>query len=354
LAFACPWRYQQIHLKGLHDTSDPAQRGQAIHTANRLYVGKLAVTGMDSDAEVAEWALDQALVVEHTPAHLLAEVETLWQNWVERFELDVQAFLLAEQRQVVDARFSFKPDLVYARPDVLEIADLKTHYQGLTETAAKADLQARMYCCLARHVWPGFSRYRFTFQFVRLRYAVSIDFNEGELDAIEGQLLAHETAIARAEETGQYPAIPGDTCKYCHLRCPLQADAERLPVRIIDAADAIQVASELLVLQQAQAAKRKTLEQYCALSGPVTAGGMEWAHRPTETMTFPAVPVLDVLTGAAADTSKLHFGKTILKSFLTAQKWFHVRAPLEALAQIKQGTKFGPKKVGAVGDDEDE
>jgi hypothetical protein len=354
LDFACGYRYQQIHLKGLHDTSDPAQRGQAIHVANQLYVEKLAAAGTESDPGLAQWALHEALVTQHTPAHLVPEVESLWLDWVERFQFDVEGFLLAEQRQVVDARFSFKPDLVFARPEALTVADLKTHWQGLNETAAKADLQARMYSCLARHVWPGFPRYRFVFEFIRLRYAVPAEFTPAELDAIDRQLVAHEAAIARAQATGDYPAVPGETCKYCHLRCPLEADAERLPARIIELDDAKQTAGELLVLKQALAAKHKLLEQFCALSGPVVAGGVEWAHRPTETVTFPAVPVLDVLTGAAADTSKLHFGKTILKSFLTAQKWFHVRAPLEALAQIKHGTEFSAKKVAAVGDEEQE
>jgi len=353
-SFGCPSRYHKLHVLGLSDTSDPARRGSTIHTANEMYVAALAEAGMASDADFAERALHEAIIAENTPPHLVPECEHLWQGWVEKFELDLGAFLEAEKRRVV-GKFSMKADYTYARDSVLEIHDLKTQYQGLSEKAAKADLQARMYCYLARETWPGFAAYSFTFHFIRLFQDVKVVFEPSELDAVGRQIEAHADAITVAEQTGQFPAAPGETCSFCSFQCPVVDDHNRLPMRLLTPEDAIREAGEILALRQTVAAKTRTLEAFCGINGPVEVGGMEWAWRPSEKTAFPAAGAIDALRGKGADVSKLTIGKTALRSFLTAKKWLHVKPALDALAVISHGTKFAARKVGAVGDEpEDE
>lgn len=350
-AYACPARFQQIYVLGRQDTSDPARRGSAFHRAAEFYLLALAERRERSNAEVAADALHDAFVAEQTPAHLMADVENLWQRWTEGFELDLEAFLLAEERQIVGGRFTFTPDAVYARPEELEIVDLKTHFQALTETQAKAELQSRMYACLAARIWPGFPRYRFTYQFVRVGVTVSVAWEPSELDAIERQLDALEDGIRAAQASGDYPAVPGAHCAYCHFACPLTDDAHRLPVRLQTADEATRIAGELLVLETAVAAKRRALSAWCAVEGPVAAGSVEWAHRPAESVSYPAAKVIDVLREQDVDVSGFTLGKIALKPYVATKKRAHLRPLLEPLAVTEAGTKFGKKKIGAVGDE---
>ena len=353
LSFGCPARYEKLHVQGLSDTSDPARRGSTVHTANELYVRALVAQSMVSDPMLAQESLAKAIVLENTPPHLVPECEDLWTRHIERFELNLSAFLEAETRRRVGP-YAFKPDLVYALPEALEIIDLKTHYQGLTETAAKADLQARMYAYLASKVWPGFPAYRFSFWFIRLNLQVSVAFEPSELDAIERQLAAHGLAIETAKQGGEYPPAPGAQCSYCSFACPAVDDAMRLPMRITSSTDAALIASDILVMKQTLAAKTKVLDAYCALNGPVVVRDMEFAHRPVESVKFPAAKVVDTLRAMECDVSKIALGKTALRSWLTAKKFAHIAPLLKALGVTSPGTRFTAKKIGAVGDEPEE
>jgi hypothetical protein len=351
-SFSCPFRYHKIVIQGVRDTSDAARRGSTFHVATRIYTQALALRGEASDVDLAAEAVHRACVEEQTPAHLIPDVDGLWQGWVERFELDVRAFLLAEERQGVDRR-TFRPDVVYAFPDVLEVRDYKTHWQILTEAQAGQELQARMYGWLASQIWPGFARYRFVFDFVRYHHEVVVEFDLGALDEIARQLDTLEAAIDIAEQTQTFPAIPGAGCRYCHLACPLTDDAQRLPVRVTSAEAFARLAGEALVLQRAYDERWEALKAFAAFEGPQIVGGMEFAFRPRESLSFPAVPVLDALRERQADASKLTFSKSDLKSFLMAKKYAHIKAALDPLGTTKTSTVFSAKKAGVEGDDPD-
>jgi hypothetical protein len=351
VSYSCPARYEKLYIQGLSDTSDPARRGSCVHRANELYLKALAGAGCPSDSDMASAALQQAIVDETTPAHLVPDCEYLWSNHVESFELDLGAFLEAEKRRTI-GQFSFKADYTYALPSALEVHDLKTHFHALTEDGAKRDFQARMSAFLAAQEWPGFPVYRFVFHFIRLRQTVVATFEPADLDKIGRQLAAHAEGIRKSIETGEWPAAPGQQCAYCSFACPAVDDAARLPMRLLTSVDAGQVASDLVVLKQAVAAKLRVLDAYAGINGPVAAAGFEWAHRPVETVKFPAGQVCDELHRLGVDYSKLTLGKTALKSYLTAKKWAHVAAALNPLAKVTQGTKFSAKKLGTTDDEE--
>lgn len=351
--YACPHRWNQVYVLGVRDESDASRRGSTFHKANEYYLGALTTARQSSDPALAAVALRQAYVDQGTPAHLMDDVAMLWSRWTERFELNLDAFLAAEERLTAPG-LTCRLDFAYAFSNLLEIHDLKTHYVALTEAQAKKELQSRMYVYLASKVWPGFARYRFVYHFVRLNTSVSVEFEPADMDAIERQLEALAAGILEASKSEEFKAIPGAHCQYCTLACPLEAESGRLPVHLRTMDDAARIAGEVTVLQRALATKRRLLSDYAAIFGPVVAGGLEWSHRPTLSQAFPAAGVIDHLRHHEADVSKLTIGKTALKSFLTATKWSHLRDGLEALATAKAGTKFGSKKVGTVGEEPDE
>lgn len=352
-AFGCAARYHKLHILHMPDTSDPARRGSTVHRANELYLKALAEQKMASDFDLAQWAFRQALVDEATPAHLVPDCEMLWMNHVETFELDLEAFLEAEERRA-SGRFSFKSDWTYIHADHVAAHDIKTHYQALTEEGAKRDLQARMTAYLTAQVFPGFSYYRFVWHFVRLRQIVSVDFKPADLDAIGRQLEAHADAIEEATRTDNWPATPGVTCAYCSFECPLVDDALRAPVRIHTVEEAELMASYLVLMKAKVAETQRVIEQYTALNGPVRSAEHEFAHRPYERLSFPAEATLAVLNAHGADTRKLTFGTTALRSWLTARKHASVKQDLDGVAEKKAGTKFSMKKLAVAGDDIDE
>jgi len=350
LAFTCPSRYHKLHVLGLKDDSDPARRGSTVHTANELYLAALVEAGEPSDFDLAQQCLQDAIVAETCPAHLVPDVEYLWQNHVERFELDLNAYLEAETRRSV-GEFSFKPDWAYVYADRLEIHDLKTHYQALTEDGARRDLQARMYAFLASKVWQGFDCYRFVWHFIRLNQTVVTDFRPSDLDAIGRQLAAHAEAIEKAKATDDWPAAPGQQCQYCTFVCPAVDAAERMPARILTPEDAAKIAENLVVLNASIAQQKRVLEQYTALHGPVAAAGYEYAHRPYERKQYPAAAFIDTLRSHGELKLKLTFGASALRTYLTTKKWAFMKDDFEALAEVKTGTRFSAKKIDIEGDE---
>jgi hypothetical protein len=307
--------------------------------------------GEPSDFDLARQCLQDAIVAEHTPAHLIPDCEYLWQNHTERFELDIDAFLEAEQRRTVGP-FSMKADYIYVKPDALEVHDLKTYFQATTEEGAKRDLQCRMYCYLASKIWPAFDTYRFVFHFIRLNQTVRVDFKPAELDTIGRQLEALAEGIAQAHEKNEWPAMPGQQCQYCTLACPLVDDAARMPARILTAEDAAQMASNVVLLKASLAQQQRVLEQYTALNGPVVAAGHEAAHRPYERKEYPADSLIDCLRSHGELKLKLTFGASALRTYLTTKRWAWLKPELEIMSTTKVGTRFSLKKVDLAGEDE--
>jgi hypothetical protein len=352
-AFACPWRYKAIHLDGVTDTSDEAIRGQAFHAAAHRYIAALWKTKQREDLHLAEEAFERGMLDVRTPAHLLPEVGDLfWQRWAPDFELDLDAYLSAEQRQVDALGYSWTPDLVYAHGDVLEVPDWKTYWIGFSAEQAQQEFQARFYAASARRLFPGFGTYRITFHFVRWGFSVSADFDAAALDQIDTEVDITRKNIEQAIAVDEFPAVPGQHCGYCRLRCPLVAEMRTELVQIVSREAAQQVAGEVLVLEQALRARKAALSAWCSGEGPVVVGGMEFSHRKTETTQFPIDKVLQVLE-AQGITPTFRVSKSTLRTYLETKKYAHVRPALEPLAIVNVSTEFRARKAGAVSEEQE-
>lgn len=351
-AFACPRRYKALYLDGVPDESDPARRGSAFHAAAHRYINALHTARQTSDLELAQQALTHGLAETITPPHLAHEVTDLFWRWAESFELDLDALLFAEGRQTDDEGYTWQPDLVYAFDDVLEIRDWKTHYAIFSDARAAAEFQAKFYCWQARKLWPGFSRYRIVFVFVRYGVDVAAEFDVPELEYFETSVAGIVAAMRRAGEMNDFPAIPGASCGVCTLQCDVANHPERVPLQLLSRVSAERALGVKLAMTAALRSIDQALQAYCAEHGPVETNGMEIAHRPAPSTTFPAAGVYEVLH-AAEITPKFTVSKSALRSYLTTKKFSHVRAPLEALATVTPGSRFSVKRAGYADEGEE-
>lgn len=343
-AFGCPYRYEQIHLKGVDDTGDESIRGRAFHAAAWIYILRLAAKQTPADHEEAQLALRKGIAITGLPDHLVTHVEKLFNRWAAHFELDLPAFFQAEDL-VRRGRRTFRPDLVYVRPGELEIKDFKTYYKGLTEAQAREELQPRWYLVEALQVWPGFDRYRFTFVFVRLGYEVSIVFTPDEIQAMEAGVQGAIDAVVDAEASGTFPALPGSHCGLCRLACPVVDNPARTPIRVLDQAQALDIMGQILAGEQRLKTLKKTLAAYVKVEGPIALRGEVYQHTPRDTMRFPLDQVIDLVP----ERDRQHL-ITVSPSSLKPI-WKTVAAMPEALTAagiVKRGWNFKHKKAGEV------
>jgi hypothetical protein len=359
-AFAvCPLRYKRLYRERNEltrrrpvdtDTSPDARRGSAFHLAMREYIRGLVACRQPHAASLAEMAFQRAMQVDNSCSD---EVAALFFPFVRHdFTLDLDAFLECETRQTANARYTFQPDLVYARPDRLQVVDFKTHYAAWTEHQAAREPQARLYGLFSSQVWPGFDQYEVTFWFVRLKRQVSAVFDRTALEKIAGEVKALETQLAAAIEADDFPPTPGQHCGFCRFACPIADDERKLPIRITTAQDAVALAGRKLVLDRESLAITKALSGYCLTEGEVVVNGMAFAHRPRNRRIWPIEAVMDALRDAGV-IPNFTIGATALKPYLSLKKFDRLKVPLEALAALVPGSIFSARKIGEVEDEED-
>lgn len=302
-SFGCPYRYDLLVNQGADDTGDEAIRGRAVHAAHLVYVLLLVQHQVPQDFELAKEAFVQGLAISPVPDHLIDECERLFFRHVEHFELDLAAYVSAEEIHGHDERGGrrWQPDLLYARPQELEIIDIKTYYKALTKKQALKELQLRWYLLEALKAYPGFPRYRFTFWFIRLNVIVSLAFTPEEIEAFEPGVHAQILTVERAHETGHYPALPGAHCQLCRLACPVQDEEYRLPGRIKDLEQAIDIGGRILAKSQELKQLRKVMGGWCQVEGPVDVNGQTFEYQAMEARSVQAGVVFDVLAEAGID-----------------------------------------------------
>lgn len=355
----CLYRYKRIWVDGVDDMSDYALRGIAFHACAHRYILRLVEHQLGQDQEDAEAAFLEGIAsVGRLPGRLVTEVRALFDRWAEHFELDLQWFLAAEERQERSDQ-AFTPDLVYGRPDCLEIIDFKTFWVALTEEQAKADFQAKWYLRNAMIEWPNFPQYRFTFAFVRLGTVISIPFRPEMLTTLSREVAAVQAQIERAEDAGDWPATPGPACGYCQLKCPVVDNPLNLPKRILQVEQAQQLGGWILAGEQMIRQAKKALKGYCSSHGPVNVKGVEWDNRARMERRYPIDQVLHILKqrsifGAFDDAAEQ--GLTISHSALAPlfKKFPALEDDLASIVQEKQTWRFGAKKPGGVDEEMDE
>ncbi len=357
VANGCLWRYKVLWRDGVDDTTDLALIGIGGHAVKHAYVLRLVEKQIPSDAEEAEAAFVEGIANARTPARLIPEVKKIWDFHVPHFELPLEQFVAAEEREA-SGGVSFTPDLVLAHPDrnELEIIDDKWGWAPpLTEEELRMLFQGRAYSLYARDRWSGFSSYRFTLNAVRFGKYVSVVYSLAELDQVAVEIRAAVRTIQQAEQDDSWPAIPGPACHFCELECPIEDPGTLIPKRVIGEEAARALGSLLLVNKQRNAAWTKVLKGYVTSHGGVDCGGMVWDNRESQERKYPISEVMRVLKLAEIGGS-LTDGLTISHSAL-AKVFKAVPAVEEALepsVQTKPKYSFSAKKPGAIDEGESE
>lgn len=342
----CLFRFNEVHQKGVDDSSDFALRGQAFAHIQHLYVLSLVAAHTPQDLDLAMRAFVQGIAEHQTPQRLIPELRELWVRYAEYFALDLDRYVTSEERQVGDG-LSFTPDLVYAHPGELEIVDQKTYWVTLTEAEVKDTYQARFYGWQAMKRWPNFPSYRITFVFVRFNKATSVQYTVAELEQMELEVQADVARIRHAQETQSYPAVVGPACRYCELKCPIADRQMVMPVRFTPEA-AQQVGTMLVPAEKTLKAIKKAFKAHCVANGPIKVGrDTVWGNWPVEERKYPLDQVLKVLAARNIMGAFEEEGHTVSHSALAKlfKQFPALFDDLKEYCQQKTTYRFGLKKV---------
>lgn len=353
----CPDRYNRLYNLGEEDRGDESQRGIAFHEAAFRYITRLAEAGVPADAEEASLAFQEGIALTQLPVHIVDEVARIWRRFAEWFQLDLDAYLSAEERLESD-EWEWIPDLVYIRPQGVEIIDWKTYFKGLTRAQALKEFQLKFYLLRAMEAWPNFPTYTFTFNFVRLGYQVSISLRPEEIEGFRDEVSAILLSLEEAEASQSWPAIPGSHCTLCRLTCPVVDRAGRLPIRFTTKDEALAGAGEIMALEQKLKVLKKSVAGWCKQEGPLVLNGQEFSHRASLSYRYPAYKVLDLVRQnySVIASEGLTVSSAAIKD-VDPLKSVRNDPSLKALGIAKQAWKFSHKKAGELydhRDDEDE
>ena len=358
-ATSCLYRYKRIWIDLVPDTSDLAQIGISFHAAAHRYIERLVSLRLTADAEEAKAAFTEGIASALTPQRLVSDLRELFVRWAERFELDVEWFLAAEEHQIGKTDQTFTPDLVYGRPSGIEVVDFKTFWHPLTAAQIAKDFQALFYLYNAMRIWPNFPSYTFTHVYVRYGTSVSVTFTQQDFEDFEATVDAVVATIAEAEAQNFWPATAGPECAYCRLECPLADNPALVPTRFPLPAQAVTVGGWILASETKLRAAKKALKAYCAVNGAIDVKGVEFDNRPVEAVVYPVEDVLRVLTargilGAFDKDNPMAVNLTLSRSALGKlfKSFPQLETDLAPMAQRSTSYRFGAKKADDPGDEE--
>lgn len=355
-ADGCLHRYKAIWIDGYDDVSDVALLGIGFAKVKHCYIERLLAIRVGQDQEEAQQAFIEGVAAAQPPSRLIPELRSLWMFHAEKFELQLERFVAAEERGE-SGDVGWTPDLVYAHPErnELEVIDDKSGYHPpLTENELKGLFQARVYSRYAMDRWPHFTRYRFTLNAVRFNKAVSVSFDQAELDAVEDEVQAAIATIQEAERTNMWPAIAGPSCHFCELRCPIADQEISLPKRLT-VQQYQKLGAFLLVAEKQLRAMKKAMKASCAVFGPLPVNGVVWDNRPSTSRSYPLDGVLEAvkarsLMGAFEDPNLTISHSALAKVF---KLYPQLEADLAPLVREKTSYRFSAK-APEWGEDEEE
>lgn len=355
-ARACLFRFNKIWRQNTPDTSDPSLRGIGFHLCASKYISRLHAAQLETDEEEARLAFQEGVAEALTPPHLVAEVRDLFFRWARSFSLDLAHYVVSEERQMGRDGSTWTPDLIYALPTGLVIFDWKTYYHELTQEQVKQDWQVRWYLVAASKLFPNFPNYTFVMSFVRFGTQVSVDFEPSDLDDFAQEAGAIAATVREAEARDEWPATPGDHCRFCNLQCPVVDHPAVIPARLITRDQAEKAGALILAGEALLKNAKKALKAYAAANGAVEVNGMVFDNRPQLQRTYPVDQVVKALEKwQKAGALSPEEGLTVSHSSLAKvfRKYPEMEQALSPFVQAKTTYRFSARKPG-VGDDEEE
>lgn len=349
----CLFRVKALWIDGTDDSSDMSLVGIGFHAIQHRYTLALVEAGMMADSELATRAFVEGVAAVQTPSRLLPELRRVWMWHAEKWELNLEQYVTAEEKGQGDGK-GFTPDLVTAdaSTNTLEIHDFKSGWSPIVTEEELRDLyQARFYIRYGQNRWPGFAHYKFTLHAIRFNKSVSVVFTKEELDHIALEVEANIATLKDAMETNRWPAVAGPGCKWCSLRCPLMDQPMAMPKRILEQSEAQKIAAFVMGGEAMLKAAKKVLKAWVSAHGPLDVQGVVWDNRESQSTLYPIDVLLDVLQqrsilGAFQDAKQQ--GLTISKSALAKlmKQYPELVSDLAQFAISKFTFRFSGKKAG--------
>lgn len=357
----CLHRYKSLWIDGVDDSSDISLIGVAFAKIKHLYVMRLVDRNLAQDAEEAHAAFIEGVAITQLPARLIPETRDLWEFHASKFALAVERFIAAEERGV-GGEVAFAPDLVLAHPETntLEIVDDKSGWHPpLTESELKTNFQARVYSRYGRQRWPNFSTYAFTLDAVRFRKRTTVEFTQAELDAVDTEIAGAIATIELAKVANAWPAIPGPSCRFCTLKCPVADNKLTLPKRL--SLELRQpVAEWVLVAEKELRQIKKVLKESVKAYGPISVNGVVWNNWQSVSRSYP-------IEAVQAAFAKLNIDKTALEMIIPngeltlsgsalskiAKAYPDLMPMLQMSERQKTSYRFSARKPGEDEEDDD-
>lgn len=357
----CMYRYHEIWRNGVDDTSDLALVGIGFHKIKHRYLLRLMEHQIPSDHEEAVDAFEEGIVAARTPSRLIPGLRDVWDFHAKNFLLPVDRFVAAEERQD-SGEVTWAPDLVLANPsnNELDIHDDKSGWAPPpTEDELRDLFQARVYSYYAMQRWPNFASYRFTLNAVRWNKTTSVVFTLEDLDNVERELRAHIRSVEAADRTNIWPAVPGPSCRFCALVCPLDAPT-LIPKRILTP-EQRQILGGYVIAQESQIRGiKKILKADVAVNGPLNINGVVWANRPVVERKYPVADVMAALRSLKLEQQAealIKQGADLTLSYSSLKKLFKLYPELEkslsTVEQTKERYRFTAKAAGQDDDEDD-
>ncbi len=303
-------------------------------------------TKQRSDYELAAAAIHAAHIAYPLPQDEWIDCESLWARFVERFELPLEQFLLADAISGEFMGAAMRFDLVLVPSETtLRIPDWKSHWRIPSESEVSNWFQSYFYLAAARHLYPGFQRYEMSYEFVRFGQSIVVTKTDAELDSFVSRIEQIDHAIEEAQATGVYPATPGKHCGTCTLRCEVADRNEAVPSRLETYADAQAAIGVYRALTSRAQLWRDAIMGFGESAGPIRANGLMWAFQSKESTVYPVIETVKAVEVAGVVPGfKWEMSASAVKPLL-GRKYQACHESVKALARTSTRTDFGPVKL---------
>lgn len=345
---ACPYRFEQLHIKKFKEPkSSPLIVGGAVHDFAERYQKHLAEKGVETDITTATRFASE--VAGQIPAEFIEssdEAERLMLQWAENHLARLDTYQEAELELAFREDWSkcgwMDPAVFFrakidrvdlAEDGVIEITDYSTSWK----IGDQKKLQLEIYCMAVALAMKGdmeVTEYRVFTEFVRQNYRRGPEvYAPGVVELTQKRLLQVSDQVEALRDRGVFPAQPSSLCAWCRIpNCPALTNEARDPSSI---------AGRLLLLEREAKRLEEQLKAHAAAAGPVSVGDLSYGYWPTETKKIDREKW--VAAGGSAEALNVNL--------VSARKFMKGRPDLQALVEIKSGSRWGARKEGVVNED---
>lgn len=340
---SCPLAYKRRYIEKRPEQRSAALLiGSAFHAAAAAYVGHLVGNRLSTD--ITYDALPEARAAMEGEGKVLtpdewAEVAELAAHFADSFMLEPERYIEHEKMQKInclDYTWWGVMDLLETyTPDTCLITDFKSDRALRSQADVERDFQLRVYAWMA-HVLYHYDKVIARLWFARFGVVREVEFGLDEIEQAGQEIAA---AVAAIEADHAFTPTPGSHCSWCSWSedCPA-ISSEPLLARSLP--EAHRLAGEVLVLEKQIDERKKLLNKWCALNGPLEINGQCFAHHESRSPKVTDIRRFLALVPDAADYLNVDGRKLpgLVKK---------MNGELEGILSENVSTSFKHKKVSA-------